>query len=168
MAILILGETDFFNHLYNAFPNSLTHLLSIQFKYSEWRGLHFWDLLLPGFMFVAGTTMTFSYSKQKQLHYSWSQYFRKMLQRNFWLLFWGILIYAVRDNKLQLQFSNVLVALSFATLITFLVMGLRPSWQFVVSLLLLFVTELLFRFTQVPGFDQPFTDQHNFGNYIEG
>jgi predicted acyltransferase len=32
---------------------------------------------------------------------------------------------------------------------------------------LLLLTEILYRFTHVPGFDQPFTDQHNFGNYID-
>src|SRR5258706_15944554 len=32
---------------------------------------------------------------------------------------------------------------------------------------LLLLTEVLYRFTNVPGFDQPFTDQHNFGNYID-
>ena len=29
------------------------------------------------------------------------------------------------------------------------------------------MTEILYRMTYVPGFDQPFTDQQNFGNYID-
>jgi len=32
---------------------------------------------------------------------------------------------------------------------------------------LLLLTEVLYRFTNVPGFNMPFTDQHNFGNYID-
>ena len=32
---------------------------------------------------------------------------------------------------------------------------------------LLVLTEIVYRFTQVTGFDQPFTDQHNFGNYVD-
>jgi len=32
---------------------------------------------------------------------------------------------------------------------------------------LLLTTEVLYRFTNIPGFDQPFTDQHNFGNYVD-
>jgi predicted acyltransferase len=35
------------------------------------------------------------------------------------------------------------------------------------SIGLLLLTEVLYRFTAIPGFDQPFTDQHNFGNYID-
>jgi predicted acyltransferase len=36
-----------------------------------------------------------------------------------------------------------------------------------VCLALLLLTEILYRYTRVPGFDQPFTDQHNFGNYMD-
>jgi predicted acyltransferase len=36
---------------------------------------------------------------------------------------------------------------------------------FCVALLLL--GEILYRFTNIPGFDQPFTNQHNFGNYVD-
>ena len=31
----------------------------------------------------------------------------------------------------------------------------------------LLIPEFLFRFTHIPGYDQPFTDQHNFGNYMD-
>ncbi len=167
MVILILGETSVFYKLHEAFPCSFTHLLATQFEHSQWQGLHFWDLLLPTFMFVAGTSMAFSYKRQKELHYSWRQSFIKTLKRRSWLLFLGVLIYAVRDNKLNLQFSNVLAELAFATLISFLIIRLHPGWQLATSILLLLATELLFRYTHIPGFDQPFTDQHNFGNYID-
>src|ERR1700694_910531 len=76
MVILILGETGIFLKLNKASPNPFTHLLATQFEHSQWHGLHFWDLLLPAFMFVAGTAMAFSYNRQKQLHYSWRQSFR--------------------------------------------------------------------------------------------
>ncbi len=29
------------------------------------------------------------------------------------------------------------------------------------------MTEVLYRYVRVPGFDRPFTDQHNFGNYVD-
>src|SRR4030081_1604760 len=81
MVILILGETSIFLKLYTASPNRFTHLLAIQFEHSKWHGLHFWDLLLPGFMFVAGTAMAFSHNRQQQLHYSRRQSFVKTLKR---------------------------------------------------------------------------------------
>ena len=39
--------------------------------------------------------------------------------------------------------------------------------QILISIGLLVLTEILYRFTNVPGFDQAFVDQHNFGNYMD-
>jgi predicted acyltransferase len=39
--------------------------------------------------------------------------------------------------------------------------------QIVFSLGLLLLTEILYRFTHISGFDQPFVDQHNFGNFMD-
>lgn len=167
MVILILGETDFFTRLSHAFDNSFTRFLAVQFVHSKWHGLHFWDLLLPAFMLIAGVALAFSYKKHQQTGNTWNQSFLKVLKRCFWLLFWGVLIYSVRNQKLNLQFSNVLTELSFATLVAFLVIQLPPVAQLAISLLCLLIPELLLRFTHVPGFDQPFTDQHNFANYVD-
>jgi predicted acyltransferase len=167
MVILVLGETDIFFHLHNAYNNAFTGFLHRQFRHSEWHGLRFWDLLLPAFMFIAGASMAFSYNRQKQLNYSWKQSLVKTLKRSGWLLFWGVLIYSVKDGRPNLQFSNVLTELAFATLISFLLIRRRPAEQLAVSILLLLITELLYRFSGQPGFNQPFTEQHNFGNYVD-
>jgi len=108
MVTLMIGETGFFQKWYHAAPSSFTQLLANQFEHSVWRGLHFWDVILPAFMLIAGTAMALSYHKQQQLHYTWKQSFSKVLKRSFWLLFWGILIYSVRDQHLNFQLSNVL------------------------------------------------------------
>lgn len=167
MIILILGETEFFTKLNLATDNSFTRFLATQFVHSKWHGLHFWDLLLPAFMLIAGVALAFSYNKQQQLGYTWKQSFVKVLKRSFWLLFWGVLIYSVRNQKLNLQFSNVLTELSFATMVAFLIIKLSPIWQLTVSLLCLLIPELLLRLINVPGYEQPFVDQHNFANYVD-
>ena len=74
-----------------------------QFQHSKWHGLHFWDLLLPAFMLIAGTSMAFSYARQQQQHGSWNKSLWKTLKRSFWLLFFGILIYSVLNDKLNLN-----------------------------------------------------------------
>ncbi len=167
MVILVFGETGFFTHLFNAFRNPVTQFLSIQFEHSEWRGLHIWDLLLPAFMLIAGTSISLSYEKQRQLNFTYTQSLWKTVKRSCWLLFLGVLIYSVRNGKLNLQFSNVLTELSFATLISFLIINLKPVWQLTVSLLLLIITGAVYRFSHVPGFDHPFVDGQNFGNYVD-
>ena len=138
-----------------------------QFFHHPWNGLHFWDLIQPGFMFIAGTAMAFSLTRQQEKGVSWNEQFLKILKRSGWLFFWGVLNYAVHSKGLSFELWNVLTQLSFTTLVTFLVFkwSLRTQLVFCVGLLVL--TEVLYRFTGIPGFDQPFTDQHNFGNYID-
>ena len=166
MVSLMVGETGFFQKLFKAFPNSFTEMLSVQFEHSEWHGLTYWDVILPAFMTLAGTAMAFSYKSQQAAGYTWKQSFLKVLRRSFWLLFWGILIYSVRDGHLNWQLSNVLTQLAFTTLIAFSVIN-KPAWfQFTASLVCLLIPEILFRTIHVPGFDQPFVEFHNFGSYI--
>ncbi len=166
MVSLMIGETGFFHKLHQSAPNSFTQLLATQFEHSTWHGLTAWDVILPAFMTMAGTSMAFSYKKQQELGYTWKQSFLKVLKRSFWLLFWGILIYAVRDGHLNFQLSNVLTQLAFTTLIAFSVIN-KPLWfQLTVTLLCLLIPEMLYRFIHIPGFDQPFVEFHNFGSYI--
>jgi predicted acyltransferase len=143
------------------------HPLAEQFSHHPWHGLHFWDLVQPAFMFMAGTAMAFSLHKQRLNGMTWRQSFIKTLKRCGWLFFWGVLNYAVRPNGLSFELWDVLTQLSFTTLVAFLIFEWSATAQIIVCIALLLITEALYRFTHVPGFDQPFTDQHNFGNYVD-
>jgi predicted acyltransferase len=83
------------------------------------------------------------------------------------LFFWGVLDYAVRRQGLSFELWDVLTQLSFTTLVAFLIFRWSAMAQMAVCAGLLLLTECLYRFTHIPGFDQPFTDQHNFGNYVD-
>ena len=61
----------------------------------------------------------------------------------------------------------MLTQLSFTTLIAFLIFNKSFTAQALFCVGLLLLTECLYRFTHVTNFDQPFTDQHNVGNYID-
>ncbi len=166
MILLALESTLLFEHLVPAVKGSWAEYLLNQFFHHPWNGLHFWDLIQPTFMFVAGVAMAFSIKKQRQTH-TWRQTFEKILRRCGWLFFWGVLDYAVRPNGLSFELWDVLTQLSFTTLVAFLIMEWSLAAQLIVSLLCLVIPELLYRYTHIPGFDQPFVDQHNFGNYID-
>jgi predicted acyltransferase len=118
-------------------------------------------------MFMAGTAMAYSLHKQQQQGMSWNRSFQKILKRCGWLFFWGVLDYAVRRNGLSFELWDVLTQLSFTTLVAFLIFYWPPTTQVLICVGILLLTEVLYRFTNVPGFDQPFTDQHNFGNYVD-
>lgn len=168
MVILILGETGFFYNLDIACKNPVIHSITQQFEHSRWHGLRLWDVLLPAFMLIAGTSMAYSYHYQKvKLQYTWFQSLKKTTKRSSWLLFWGVFIYIVKDNRLNIEFTNVLAQLAFTTFISFFFINWPAKWQIAASLFFLIFADALFRFTHIPGFDQPFVRNHNFGSYVD-
>ena len=168
MVLLALESTGLYENLEKINQSPAFHAFIIQFFHHPWNGLRFWDLIQPGFMFIAGTAMAFSLERQRERGASWNKSFRKVLQRSALLFFWGVLDYAVkRDGSLSFELWDVLTQLAFTTLAAFLIFRWRYLSQILVCVFLLVLTEVLYRYTNVPGFDQPFTDQHNFGNYMD-
>jgi len=167
MIFLALESTGLYEHVYIASMGTPFHGLSMQFFHHPWHGLRFWDLIQPGFMYMAGISMALSVSKQEKTGLPWKDSFRKILRRCALLFFWGVLNYAVTPTGLELALSNVLTQLAFTILIAFLIFRWPFMAQLAVCIGLLLVREALYRYTHIPGFDQPFTNQHNFGNYME-
>ncbi len=167
MIFLVLESTQLYEHLFELSEGSKIQFFFLQFFHHPWNGLSFWDLIQPGFMFMAGTAMAYSLHSQQQKGTTWNQSFLKTLKRSSWLFFWGVLDYAVRPQGLSFELWDVLTQLSFTTLVAFLIFRWSYSSQIIFSIGLLAITEILYRFTNVSGFDQPFTDQHNFGNYVD-
>jgi predicted acyltransferase len=166
MVLLTLEGARLYEHLMPVTEGTWAAHLMNQFVHHPWHGLRFWDLIQPTFMFVAGVSLAFSVKKQRQT-LTWNQSFIKTLKRCGWLFFWGVLDYAVRKDGLSFELWDVLTQLSFTTLVAFLIMDFSVPVQLMVSGLCLLIPELLYRYTHIPGFDQPFTDQHNFGNYMD-
>jgi predicted acyltransferase len=167
MVLLALESTRLYDNLFELSSGSVVQNILLQFFHHPWHGLRFWDLIQPGFMFIAGTALAYSLHKQEQAGVHWNQSLKKTLQRSGWLFFWGVLDYAVRKEGLSFELWDVLTQLSFTTLVAFLIFRWSASVQIGVSLALLLLTEVLYRFSNISGFDQPFTDQHNFGNYVD-
>jgi predicted acyltransferase len=166
MVLLTLESTRLFEHLLPVTEETWSASILNQFFHHPWHGIRFWDLVQPTFMFVAGVALAFSVRKQSQTK-SWNQIFLKVLKRCGWLFFWGVLDYAVRKNGLSFELWDVLTQLSFTTMVAFLIMNWSIPVQLIISALCLLIPELLYRYTHIPGFDEPFTDQHNFGNYVD-
>jgi predicted acyltransferase len=167
MVLLAMESTGLYEHLFDATKGNFLNGFFLEFFHHPWNGLRFWDLIQPGFMFMAGVSMAYSLHKQTEAGIPWNDQFKKILKRCFWLFFWGVLDYAVRGNHLSFELWDVLTQLSFTTLVAFLIFRWSTKAQIGVCIILLLLTEVLYRFTKVPGFDQPFTDQHNFGNYVD-
>jgi predicted acyltransferase len=167
MVLLMLESAGLYDHALELTEGSTLNFFFVQFTHHPWNGLRFWDLIQPGFMFIAGTALALSLDKQFKAGVAWNTAFIKTLKRSGWLFFWGVLDYAVRPNGLSFELWDVLTQLSFTTLVAFLIFRWNWKSQVAFSFGLLVLTEALYRFVKVDGFDQPFTDQHNFGNYMD-
>ncbi len=167
MVLLMLESSGLYDHAIELTRGNFLNRFFVQFTHHPWNGLRFWDLIQPGFMFIAGTALALSLDKQFKSGISWNNAFIKIFKRCALLFFWGVLDYAVRPKGLSFELWDVLTQLSFTTMVAFLIFRWDWKWQVLLSLGLLMLTEILYRFVDVSGFDQPFTDQHNFGTYVD-
>src|SRR5213082_435702 len=131
MVLLVLESTGLYEHLSDS-SQGIFHGFMQQFFHHPWNGLRFWDLIQPGFMYMAGVAMAYSLNKQWTNGVSWNQSFRKILKRCFLLFFWGVLDYAVRRNGLSFELWDVLTQLSFTTLVAFLIFRWSTTEQILV------------------------------------
>jgi predicted acyltransferase len=167
MVLLALESAGLYEHFFKASENTVLNNFFLQFFHHPWNGLRFWDLIQPAFMFMAGIAMAYSLHQQKQKGITWNTSFIKVVKRSGWLFFWGVLDYAVRPGGLSFELWDVLTQLSFTTLVAFLIFEFSVLFQIIFSIGLLLLTEYLYRGNHITGFDMPFVDQHNFGNFID-
>ena len=166
---LLVGEfTFFFSFLVDATPEgSLLHSFFLQFHHQPWEGLHFWDLVQPFFMFIVGVAIPFSVAKRVKQGQSEKELIKHALVRSLTLLLLGWALYCIGPGKITFRFQNVLAQLSVTYLIAFLIRNKPFRYQLIFSLGLLLVTELIYRFFPVEGFNHPFVPNENFGTWLD-
>ena len=147
---------------------SVLHALVLQFHHHPWNGLRFWDLVQPFFMFIVGVAMVFSLTKRWDRGESRAETTRHILKRCALLLAFGTGLHCVYSGKLVWELWNVLSQLSVTILIAYFLFHRSMRTQILVSVGLLLLTEGLYRFWPVEGFDQPFVKDANFGTWMDG
>jgi predicted acyltransferase len=168
MFLLIAEGTRIYELLVDpAFQGTLVNAIGTQFQHHPWNGLRFWDLIQPFFMFIVGVAMPFSFGKRWAHGDSWALTFRHTLQRSFLLLLFGWGLYCIGPGRLTFELWNVLAQLSFTFLVAFLMMRQKTWIQIVFTFGLLILTEVLYRSWAVPGFNEAFTPDHNFGSWVD-
>jgi predicted acyltransferase len=166
---MLIGEfSGFFGSLTQpSMEGTFIGAIGNQLDHAEWIGLHFWDLIQPFFMFIVGVAMPFSMTKRWNRGDSWNNTLRHAATRSFLLLFLGWALYCIGPGKITFHFTNVLAQLSVTYFIAFLIMRKAVKWQLLVSVLVILISDLLYRFWNIEGFNQPFTPDHNFGSWFD-
>jgi len=117
-------------------------------------------------MFMAGTALAYSLHRQQQQGMAWSDSFKKALSGQHGSssgASWTML----SQRRIGIELWDVLTQLSFTTLVAFFnfqMVDVGTTWcQFRIVVAHGDTLSL----HQRAQFDQPFTDQHNFGNYVD-
>ena len=166
---MLIGEAT---HLYStlgspAFDGTWVGWIGMQVEHHPWNGLRFWDLIQPFFMFIVGVAMPFSFGLRWDRGECWQVGFQHALRRSALLLLFGWGLYCIGPGRITFELWNVLAQLSFTYLVAFLMMRKPARAQIAFTFLLLVITELLYRFWPVAGFNQPFTPDKNFGAWMD-
>jgi predicted acyltransferase len=135
-----------------------------QLDHVDWIGLNAWDLIQPFFMFIVGVAMPFSLTKRLNKGETWNKAFRHAIFRSFLLLLFGFMVEA--DGPTY-NLCNVLAQLSVTYLVAFLLMRADFKWQLLVSFAMILISDLLYHYWPVTGFNQPYTADHNFGSWVD-
>jgi predicted acyltransferase len=148
---------------WNGFSNQLTH--------PAWNGFHFYDLIFPLFLFIAGVATPYSVGRELEKGKSRRQLLMRVIKRGLILVLLGI----IYNNGLQIKpFSEVRIpsvlgriglAYMFANIIY---LYTKERAQMIWFGALLIGYWLLLKFTAAPGFvPGDLTMEGNFASYID-
>ncbi|MFK5924858.1 MAG: DUF5009 domain-containing protein [Verrucomicrobiota bacterium] len=166
---LLIGESAhiFFFVINPEAEGTFWHSLGMQFHHHPWNGLRMWDLIQPAFMFIVGVSMPMSFRSRTLRGDSYALIRKHAIQRAGLLLLLGWALYCIGPGHITWRFHNVLSQLSVTYLITFFLLKYSLRTQLIASLVILAVTELLYRAAGISGFDQAFVADKNFGAYVD-
>ena len=166
--LLLAGESCLlYEAMHGLQLQGLANNLIEQFFHHPWHGLRFWDLVQPAFMLMAGAALYISYFQKLKSNISWQQNFKHIAIRCLKLFICGTALHCIYAGKLVWELWNVLTQLSITTIIAYSIIRKSALFQIVFCVALLLLTEILYRFVLMPGYEQPFITGHNFGNWMD-
>jgi len=168
MFMLIGESTLLYEHLRDpSLAGTVLGAVGTQLEHHPWAGLRCWDLVQPFFMFIVGTALAFSVAKREERGESRSKITRHVVIRSLILLALGWALYCIEPGRITFRFQNVLAQLGVTYPIAYFLMRRKPRTQIAWSLALLVLTEVVYRTFWLPGYDQPFVADHNFGSWVD-
>jgi predicted acyltransferase len=166
---LLIGEST---HIYArlvdpSLKGTFLFALGTQFDHHPWAGLRFWDLVQPFFMFIVGAAIVFSTANRERRGQSRAQITRHAVKRAFLLLLLGWALYCIEPGRITFRFQNVLAQLAVTSIVAYFLMRKPAKVQIAWSFAFILATDLIYRLFWVPGFNQPFVPDHNFGAWVD-
>lgn len=163
---LLIGESTEMFEYFSEIKSGFFQFIGTQLTHHPWHGLYFWDLIQPFFMFIVGVAIPFAVANRLKKGASRGSLYLHALKRSALLFFLGLALYTAGEDKIVFRLQNVLAQLSVTYLVAFLVMRWKWFYQLVLSLALLLITDIAYRYFPVSGFNQPWEPFQNLGSWV--
>jgi predicted acyltransferase len=167
----IMGAEEIFHTLAKATGHPFWQTISTELTHPAWNGFHFYDLIFPTFLFLAGVATPYSVGRDLENGKTKNQLLWRVIRRGFVLVILGI----VYNNGLQLhkleeiRFGSVLGRIGLAYMFANIIyIYAKQLWQIIWFTSLLIGYWLILKFTSAPGFAHgDLTMEGNFASYLD-
>ncbi|MBS0030072.1 acyltransferase family protein [Chitinophaga sp. 22321] len=167
----IMGGGDIFNEIAKATGTPFWEAISVQLEHPAWNGFHFYDLIFPLFLFMAGVSTPYSVGRELEKGKSRRMLLGRVIRRGLMLVLLGV----IYNNGLQLQpvsqirFCSVLGRIGLAYMFANIIyLYTKERAQMIWFAGILIVYWLLLKFTAAPGFAPgDLTMEGNFASYLD-
>lgn len=167
----IMGAEEIVHSLAKATGSSFWEVISNQLTHPDWHGFHFYDLIFPLFLFLAGVATPYSVGRELEKGTSKQQLLMRVVKRGLILVVLGIIVnngLVIRPLS-EIRFPSVLGRIGLAYMFANIIyLYTRQTIQIVWFCSLLVGYWLLLQFNAAPGF--PMGDlsmEGNFASYID-
>src|SRR5258708_13418341 len=167
----IMGGEEIFHVMAKATNSPFWKALSDQIEHPEWNGFHFYDLIFPLFLFIAGVATPYSVGRELEKGTSRQKLLIRVIRRGLTLVLLGIIynnglkIHPLSEVRLCSVLGRIGLAYMFANII-YLYTKQRGQTIWFASLLI--VSCFLLSFASAPGYPPgDLTMQGNFASYID-
>ena len=167
----IMGAEEIFHTMAKATNAPFWTVLANQFTHPDWNGFHFYDLIFPLFLFIAGVATPYSVGRELQKGKTKNDVLWRVVKRGLILVILGV----IYNNGLQLRpfseirFGSVLGRIGLAYMFANIIyIYSKRNAQIIWFCALLIGYWLLLKFTSAPGFPiGDLTMEGNFASYID-
>lgn len=168
----IAGGGELVKRLVELFRSPMPPALERQFEHVPWEGFVAWDLIMPLFLFIVGTSMPLAYARRLEKGQTHKSIYLHMIRRI--LILW-VLGMVAQGNLLSFDvsklhfYSNTLQSIAAGYLVaTVVILNFTIVWQAVITTGLLVLFWLLMVFVPVPGHGAGMlTPEGNLAMYID-
>jgi predicted acyltransferase len=167
----IMGAEEIFHALFKVTGSPFWGTISNELTHPDWNGFHFYDLIFPLFLFIAGAATPYSVGRELEKGKTKQQMLWRVVRRALILVLLGI----IYNNGFQLKplseirFASVLGRIGLAYMFANIIyLYSKERMQIIWFCALLIGYWLLLKFTSAPGFPPgDLTMEGNFASYID-